>query len=450
MTDSEAGKLDFGDQGSLDASLSVVAHRLRESGILRITRHVRGMIARGEKLVNLTVGDFDPRYFPIPRKLAEEIQAAVGRGETNYPTPEGMLPLRQAISDYVYRTAGVRYPVEAIVVCSGGRPVLYGAYRAIVNPGDKVLYSVPSWQNDAYSLLTGGESIEIEAARDTGFQPTLSQLAPHLPEAALLCLCSPGNPTGTVMPGEELTEILRAVVEENRRRESVGRRPLFVLHDQMYGALVTEGQKHTYPAAAVPEVARYLISADGVSKAYAGTGLRVGWMLVPPAIGARIRDLLSHAGAWAPRAEQMAVARFLNNPEAIAEFRIDMDARLRERLTAMHDGFQELEREGYPVASINPQGAIYFSACFALHGRTFEGKKLETDDDIRVFLLEHGGIAVVPFQAFGVRGNTGWFRLSAGAVSMDEIQEMFPRIRSLLDSVSESPVGMREVSVGLR
>jgi aspartate aminotransferase len=436
MTQSEAGQLDFGDQSSLDAALSVKARGLQESGILRITRQVRAMIARGETVVNLTVGDFDPRYFPIPKKLAEEIQAAVGRGETNYPTPEGMLPLRQAISDYVFRTAGVRYPVEAIVVCSGGRPVLYGAYRAVVNPGDKVLYSVPSWQNDSYSWLTGGESLEIEAARETGFQPTLAQLAPYIPEAALLCLCSPGNPTGSVMTAEQLTEILQAVVAENRTRASAGRRPLFILHDQMYGGLVSHGQKHTYPAAVVPESARYVISADGVSKAYAGTGLRVGWMLVAPAVALRIRDILSHAGAWAPRAEQIAVANFLNDPEAIATFRREMDARLSERLDAMHEGFTKLERDGYPVASINPQGAIYFSACFALHGRQIDGRTIATDDEIRMLLLERAGAAVVPFQAFGVRGNTGWFRLSAGAVSLDEIRGLFPRLRSLLDQVS--------------
>jgi aspartate aminotransferase len=436
MTDSEAGKLDFGDQSSLDSALSVMARGLRESGILRITRQVRAMIARGENVINLTVGDFDPRYFPIPRKLAEEIQAAIGRGETNYPTPEGMLPLRQAISDYVYRTAGVRYPVEAIVVCSGGRPVLYGAYRAIVNPGDKVLYSVPSWQNDAYSQITCAESIEIQATVETGFQPTLEQLAPHIPQAAMLCLCSPGNPTGTVMTSEQLTAILQAVVAENRSREAAGRRPLFVLHDQMYGALVTRGQKHTYPAAVVPESARYVISADGVSKAYAGTGLRLGWMLAPPAVGARIRDLLSNAGAWAPRAEQVGVASFLNDPAAIAEFRAEMDSRLAERLNAMYEGFRKLERDGYPVASINPQGAIYFSACFGLHGRKVEGKPIETDDEIRLLLLERAGTAVVPFQAFGVRGNTGWFRLSAGAVSLDEIRELFPRIKALLDQIS--------------
>jgi len=428
-------ELDFGDQQSLDAALSVAARGLHESGILKITRQVRAMLARGETVVNLTVGDFDPRYFPIPEKLSRAIQDAVARGETNYPTPEGMLTLRQSISDYVARTAGVRYPVEAIVVCSGGRPVLYGAYRAIINPGDKILFSVPSWQNDSYSWLTGGESIVVESTLENGFQPTVEDFRPHLGDAAMICICSPGNPTGTVMSEEQLGDILRAVVEENQKREASGKRPLFVLHDQMYGALVTRGQKHVYPAAVVPEAARYVISADGVSKAYAGTGLRLGWMLIPPAIGTRVRDILSHAGAWAPRAEQFAVAAFLADADAIAEFRIEMDARLAERLTAMREGFTALKAEGFPVDSINPQGAIYFSAQFRLHGKKIDGRSIETDEDIRTLLLERAGVAVVPFQAFGVRGDTGWFRLSAGAVSLDEIEALFPRLRTLLGQV---------------
>ena len=428
-------QLDFGDQATLDAALSDQVRGLQESGILRITRGVRAMLARGENVVNLTVGDFDPRYFPIPPQLSEAIQAAVARGETNYPNPEGLPVLRQAISDYVARRAGVRYPVDAIVVCSGGRPVLFGAYHAIVNKGDKVLYSVPSWQNDSYAWLTGGESIVIEASHATGFQPTVDQFRPHFNEAALVCICSPGNPTGTVMSRQQLEDILTAVVAENRKRESAGRRPLFILHDQMYGELVTEGQEHYYPAALVPDCARWLVSADGVSKAYAGTGLRLGWMLVPPALGSRIRDLLSHAGAWAPRAEQAAVAAFLGDTEAIAQFRKEMDARLAERLNSLHQGFEDLKSSGYPVDSINPQGAIYFSACFRLHGKSLDGELIETDEEIRKLLLERAGAAVVPFQAFGVRGETGWFRLSAGAVSMDEIRQLFPRIRTLLDKV---------------
>src|SRR5687768_13544383 len=377
-----AATIDFGDQETLDAALSDHVRGLHESGILKITRHVRAMLARGESVVNLTVGDFDPRYFPIPKKLSQAIQDAIARGETNYPNPEGLPALRQSISDYVFRTAGIRYPLDAIVVCSGGRPVLYGAYRAIVNPGDKVVFSVPSWQNDAYSWITGAESVVIEATQESGFQPTLEDFRPHLGDAAMICICSPGNPTGTVMTEEQLTAILRAVVAENSKREEQGRRPIFVLHDQMYGALVSEGQKHVFPAAVVPESARYVISADGVSKAYAGTGLRLGWMLVPPAVGARIRDLLSHAGAWAPRAEQSAVAEFLRDEEGIAQFRAEMDARIAERLGAMHEGFTGLKAAGYPVDSINPQGAIYFSAQFRLHGRNVDGRSITTDEDI--------------------------------------------------------------------
>jgi aspartate aminotransferase len=435
MPTQDAITLDFGDQKSLDAALSDCVRGLQESGILKITRGVRAMIARGETVVNLTVGDFDPRYFPIPKKLSQAIQNAIARGETNYPNPEGILVLRQAISDYVFRTSGVRYPLDSIIVCSGGRPVLYGAYRAVVNPGDKVLFSVPSWQNDAYSGLTGAESIVVEASAETGFQPTVDQLRPHLGEAAMLCICSPGNPAGTVMTREQLKDILDAVVAENKTREAEGRRPLFILHDQMYGSLVSKGQEHVYPAAIVPECARWLISLDGVSKAYAGTGLRLGWMLVAPAIGSRIRDLLSHAGAWAPRAEQVGVAEFLQDEEAIAEFRKEMDARLADRLQALHRGFDDLKKAGYPVDSINPQGAIYFSAQFRLHGKSAGGKIIETDDDIRVLLLEKAGAAVVPFQAFGVQENTGWCRLSVGAVSMDEIEGLFPRIRAFLDEV---------------
>ena len=427
--------LDFGDQKALDASLSTTVRGLQESGILRITRQVRAMLARGESVLNFTVGDFDPRYFPIPKKLSQLIQSAVARGETNYPNPEGLPALRQSISDYVFRTAGVRYPLDAIVVCSGGRPVLFGAFMAVANPGDKVIFSVPSWQNDSYSWLARAESIVIEATLETGFQPTIEQIRPHLPEAVMLCICSPGNPTGTVMGRKHLREILDAVEAENKTREENRQRPLFILHDQMYGTLVSKGQEHVYPAALVPECARWLISVDGVSKAYAGTGLRLGWMLVPPAVGGRIRDLLSHAGAWAPRAEQAAVAEFLKDSEAIAEFRAEMDAHLAERLEALHAGFEDLKKGGYPVDSINPQGAIYFSAQFRLHGRSLGGQRIVTDENIRSLILERAGAAMVPFQAFGVRGETGWFRLSAGAVSMDEIRSLFPRLKSLLDEV---------------
>jgi len=142
-----------------------------------------------------------------------------------------------------------------------------------------------------------------------------------------------------------------------------------------------------------------------------------------------------------PRAEAIAIAGgtilAVGDEKSIAEFRKEMDARLAERLQAMHEGFTALKADGYPVDSINPQGAIYFSAQFRLHGKVADGRALTTDEDIRKLLLERAGVAVVPFQAFGVRGETGWFRLSAGAVSMDEISALFPRLRTLLDDVGD-------------
>ena len=112
-----------------------------------------------------------------------------------------------------------------------------------------------------------------------------------------------------------------------------------------------------------------------------------------------------------------------------------MDASIAERLEAMFEGFESLKSARYPVDSINPQGAIYFSAQFKLHGRSVAGEEIVTDEQIRNLLLVRAGAAVVPFQAFGVQGDTGWFRLSAGAVSLDEIRSLFPRIKALLDEV---------------
>jgi aspartate aminotransferase len=161
----------------------------------------------------------------------------------------------------------------------------------------------------------------------------------------------------------------------------------------------------------------------------------VGWSFAAPAVTARMRDFLGHVGAWAPRPEQVATAKFLRNPAAIAAFRETMDAGIRARLTALYDGFQALRSEGYPVDCVHPQGAIYLSLQLDLIGRTVKGTRITTNDEIRGLLLEEAGLAVVPFQAFGLKEETGWFRLSVGAVSMADIESAWPRIRKLLDSV---------------
>lgn len=428
--------IDFGDPQPLDRGLSAFSQGLRPSGVLKIAAEVRALIATGRPVCNLTVGDFDPAQFPIPERLTQLVAEAVLAGETNYPPADGLLSLRHAVTEYIARDHGVTYPLESVVITAGGRPAIYAAYRCLVDRGDSVLYSVPSWNNDHYVGFAGARALAITTRQENGFQPTAADLVPHLAEAALLCLCSPNNPTGTTLHPDTLRDILRSVVGENARREGSGRRPLWVLHDLMYGALVFEGAAHPHPLALVPEMAPWLLVVDGVSKAFAGTGLRVGWAVGPPPLIGRMREFLSHVGAWAPRAEQVATAGFLHDAPAISVFRGKMERELTGRLDALYQGFSRLRESGYPVDCVRPQGAIYLSLRLDLVGREIDGEMIRDNEGIRRVLLKRAGVAAVPFQAFGFPGDEGWFRLSVGAVSLADIRGALERVRAMLALVA--------------
>jgi len=435
VTTATTTELKFGDAAQLDASLSDNVRGLKGSEILKIAAAVRELIAQGKQICNLTVGDFNPKYFPIPTGLREGIARALSAGETNYPPSDGVLSLRKAVAEHVDREFGVRYPVEGVLIAAGARPILYGAFRCVLNPGDKVVYGLPSWNNNHYTWITQARAVELVTKREHGFQPTLELIAPHLHDANLICLCTPSNPTGTVMEPVQIKRIMEAVVEENRRRTKAGKRQLFVLHDQVYASLVYGTVKHVHPCALVPEVAPWVISLDAISKSMAATGVRVGWVVGAPALVARMRDLLGHVGAWAPRAEQVAVAEFMGNRDAITTFRREMDGKVKALLEALYGGFMKLKQAGLPVDCVEPQGAIYLSLQLKLVGKSFEGKKIATNADIAKLLLEQAGMAVVPFQAFGLTEETGWFRLSVGAVSQADIENCLPRVKALLASV---------------
>jgi aspartate aminotransferase len=225
-----------------------------------------------------------------------------------------------------------------------------------------------------------------------------------------------------------VTAIAQLVVDENHRRSATGERPLFLLWDQVYWQLTFGESRHYAPTQLVPEARPWTIFVDGISKAFAATGLRVGWTVAPPYVTARMRDILGHVGAWAPKAEQMAVAKFLGEPQEIAAYREHMHRELQLRLDLLYTGIETMRCDGFPVHAIAPQGAIYLSVQFDLvgcHG-------LATNDDIRKLLLEQAGFGVVPFQAFGSKREDGWFRLSAGAVSPADIEAGLARVRNAL------------------
>ncbi|MBV9495747.1 MAG: aminotransferase class I/II-fold pyridoxal phosphate-dependent enzyme [Acidobacteria bacterium] len=416
-----------------DLCLSGLARGLVGSEVLKIAGEVRALKASGRAIADLTVGDFSPTEFRIPTRLHELIDEALVAGQTNYPPSDGTLELRKAVVDFFARGLGLHYPLESTLIAGGSRPIIYAAYAAVVDPGDKVIYPTPSWNNNHYTYLMGAKPIELVVGPETNFLPTAAQLEPHIREARLIAINTPLNPTGTVMAREEVERIAQLVVDENKRRAASNERALFLMWDQVYWTLTFGENRHYAPPQLVPESAAWTIFVDGISKAFAATGLRVGWTVAPPYVTRRMRDIIGHIGAWAPRAEQMATARFLGEPDAIAAFHGNMIRELQLRLDLLHDGFESMRRDGLPVRAISPQGAIYLSVQFDLIGK----HGLTCNEDIRRLLLEKAGFAVVPFQAFGLKEETGWFRLSAGAVSLQDIEAGLARVRETLTSLAE-------------
>ncbi|MEO8381435.1 MAG: aminotransferase class I/II-fold pyridoxal phosphate-dependent enzyme [Acidobacteriota bacterium] len=409
-----------------DASLSTLARGLTGSEVLKIAAEVRALTATGRSVANLTVGDFSPSEFRIPPMLESLIAENFANGQTNYPPSDGTMELRKAVLELFRKELGLVYPIESTLIAGGSRPIIYAAFASVVDPGDKVIYPTPSWNNNHYTYLTAGVPVELVVGAETNFMPTAEMLRPHVRDARLIAVCTPLNPTGTVMAKSEVEAIGRLVVEENARRAASGERALFLLWDQVYWMLTFGENRHWAPPQLVPESAAYTIFVDGISKAFAATGLRVGWTVAPPAVTARMRDLIGHVGAWAPKAEQLAVASFLGQKDEIAAFHEQMIRELRLRLDALYGGLMDMRGEGLPVNAIAPQGAIYLSVQFDLLER------FGTNEAIRKFLLDEAGFAVVPFQAFGLKREDGWFRLSAGAVSVKDCVEGLKRVRAAL------------------
>ena len=411
---------------------SGMAQGLIGSQILKIAADVRTLLRHGRQVCNLTVGDFDPKQFPIPERLRDAILDAYRRGETNYPPSNGVPELRDAVQRFTERELHLRYPLDSFIVASGARPVIYSVFRALVDPGDVVLFPVPSWNNDHYTQMSGAEPRIVACRAEDRFLPTRDALAPHLPHARLLCLNSPLNPSGTAFEPATLGDICDAVLAENRARAAAGRRPLFVLYDQIYWLLTTPGARHVTPVQLRPEMARWTVFVDGISKAFAATGLRVGWAIGPTDVMTRMASIIGHVGAWAPRAEQCATAVLLDDRAAVHEHVATMQDGILRRLSLLHAGLQGLRAEGLPVDSLPPTGTIYLTARFAPGARSPDGARLTTNEDVRRYLLDAAGFAVVPFQAFGVAADDGWFRLSVGAVSEADIEAALPRLATAL------------------
>ncbi len=386
----------------------------------------------GEKIYNFTIGDFDSSIFPIPKKLEEEIIEAYQNKFTTYPPAEGILALRQSVAEFIKEREGLDFNTNEILIAAGGRPLIYTLYRALVDKDDKVIYSVPSWNNNHYVHFNEGKHVLIEATRENNFMPLAEDIKPHIKDAVLIALCSPLNPTGTVFKKEELEKICDMVLEENARRGE-DEKELYVMYDQMYWTLTFGDTVHYNPVGLRPEMKDYTIFVDGISKAFAATGVRVGWALGPEHVLSKMKAINSHVGAWSPMAEQHATAKFLVEKKIIDQYLLHYKKELEERLQAIYEGFQELRKEGFSVDACAPQAAIYLTIQISLVGKTGpDGELLATQSDVTSYILSEAKLAVVPFYAFGAPKDSDWYRLSVGTCIKEEIPEMLVKLREAL------------------
>lgn len=405
------------------AAVTPVCASMQGSMILRIAGEVNALAAAGHPVSNFTVGDFRPAAFPVPPALVEATSRLLREGQTNYPPSDGVPELKRAIVQLVDRYWGLQITEDWVCVASGARPPIYAAWRMVVAPGERSVSFLPMWNTGYYSHLTEADHVFVPTQAENNFFPTVEQAREAMRGARLVVLNSPLNPTGTMIDPEVLRGIAEALVEENRNRE----RPCILLFDQVYWAITSHDRRHVNPCALVPACAPYVIHVDAISKWMCATGLRVGWAVLPPHLQNKMKAFLGHVGAWAPRAEQVATAELLGDTAGLDNWFADLNSRITARLDQLYAGILALREQGLPVHAIAPQGGIYLSFRVNLVGKGFA-----SNEDIRRWLLEQAGVAVVPFQAFDMEEDSGWFRMSVGAVESSDIAAALNRLESAL------------------
>lgn len=414
------------------SKLSQLAETLIGSEIVKLGNAINDRIRNGETIYNFTIGDFNSAIFPIPKELEDLIVEEYRKGSTSYPPADGVLDLRNAVASFLKEWEGLDYAANEIQIASGGRPLIYTLFKAVVDKGDKVIYGVPSWNNNHYVHLTDGEHCLIDCLPENNFMPLPEDVAKHIKGATLICLCSPQNPTGTTMSKESLAKICDLIIEENNSR-GADEKKLYLMYDQMYWTLTYGSIEHYNPVSLNPAMKSYTIFIDGISKAFCATGVRVGWSMGPANVIAKMKAILSHVGAWAPMAEQRATAKYLTQTAAIKTFLDAYKLELEYRLHHIYNGFIALKEKGYLVDAVTPQAAIYLTIKIDLVGKqTAEGTILNNQAEVTAYILGEAKIAVVPFYCFGASNNSPWYRLSVGTCKKEDIPTVLSNLEAAL------------------
>lgn len=390
-------------------SLASRLDNIKPSATVAITDRARALREEGRDILSYSVGEPD---FGTPKHIEDAILRAIAEGKTShYTAARGIAEVRKAISeDSARRRGGIVHEPNEIVVSVGAKHALFNLALALYDEGDEVIVPAPYWVSyPEHAALAGAKAVVIETKQDEGFRVSPEALrAAVTPKTKALVICSPSNPTGAAYAPDHL-EALAEVIREG---------DYWVICDEIYGQLVYGDFEQRSLLEVAPDLKERVIIVDGVSKTYAMTGWRIGWMLGPAHVAAACDKIQGQATTNPTAAAQWGTIAALNGP--------------REPLDEMRRAFEE--RRAVIIEEMNripgfvcrmPEGAFYaFASVEGLIGKRANGKALEDDLAICNYLLEEGGVALVPGTAFGA---PGFVRMSY-ATSVENIREGLRRI----------------------
>ena len=392
------------------AQLSDRLQRLAPSATLAMSQKSSEMKAQGIDVINMSVGEPD---FNTPDHIKEAAKKAIDDNYSRYSPVPGYADLRKAIVEKLKNENGLDYTVNEVLVSNGAKQSVCNTVMALVNPGDEVIIPAPYWVSYPQMVkLAGGTPVIVEAGFEQNFKMTPEQLeAAITPKTRLLILCSPSNPTGSVYTKEELA----GLVEVIKRHDD-----LFVLADEIYEHINYVG--HHESIAQFPGMKERSIIVNGVSKAYAMTGWRIGYIAAPEWIVKGCNKLQGQYTSGPCSVSQKAAEfAYTQSQECVEQMRQAFERRRNLIVKLAQD---------IPGLEVNvPQGAFYlFPKCSSFYGKSYESTTINNSSDLALFLLEKGHVATVGGDAFG---DPDCFRMSY-ATSDENIIEAMRRIKETL------------------
>lgn len=390
--------------------------RVKPSATIAVSEKARELKAAGRDVIGLGAGEPD---FDTPPNIKQAAIDAINRGETKYTPVPGIVELREAICAKFKRENGLEYATNQIIVGTGGKQILFNAFAATLNPGDEVLIPAPYWVSyPDMVLLNGGEPRFIEARLENNFKITAEQLdAAITPKTKWLIFNSPSNPSGAAYSHDELKALTDVLLKHPH---------VWILTDDMYEHLCYGDFKFATPVQVEPGLYDRTLTMNGVSKAYAMTGWRIGYCGGPLELIKAMSMVQGQSTSGACSIAQWASVEALNGTQDFIDERRKVFEERRDLVVSMLNQAQGINCP-------KPEGAFYvYPSCAELIGKTApSGNKIETDEDFVTELLEAEGVAVVHGSAFGLGPN---FRISY-ATSTEALTEACERIQRFCSSL---------------